>query len=120
MLDTWDSDQARLLISLVCRDGLIHDEAVASAISTGIVKMSETIQSWMSAGPIEAGLGDSATLAYALMTPIIQARIVWMHADATPEGRQLASDICQRHVEFFIEATFVGGAALPRAGSPTA
>jgi hypothetical protein len=45
LLDTWDSDQARLLISLVCRDGLIHDEAVASAISTGIVKMSETIQS---------------------------------------------------------------------------
>jgi hypothetical protein len=40
------------------------------------------------------------------MTPIIQARIVWMHADAAPENRQLARDICLRHVEFFIAATF--------------
>jgi hypothetical protein len=40
------------------------------------------------------------------MTPIIQARIVWMHADAAPENRQLARDICLRHAEFFIAATF--------------
>ena len=67
------------------RDGLIHDQAVASGIYTGIGKMSETIRSWMSAGLIDRNLGDPVTLAYALMTPIIQARIVWMHADAAPE-----------------------------------
>jgi AcrR family transcriptional regulator len=109
LLDTWDTEQARRLISLVLRDGLIHDEAVASAIFTGIVKMSETIQAWMSAGLVDTKLGDATTLAYALMTPIIQARIVWMHTDAAPEGRQLARDICHRHLEFFIKAVFIGG-----------
>jgi AcrR family transcriptional regulator len=106
LLDTWDTEQARRLISLVCRDGLIHDQAVAAGIHTGIVKMSETIQSWMSAGFIDANLGDPSTLAYALMTPIIQARIVWMHADATTGNRRMARDICHRHVEFFIATTF--------------
>jgi hypothetical protein len=47
----------------VCRDGLIHDQAVASGIYTGIVKMSETIRSWMSAGLIDGNLGDPVTLA---------------------------------------------------------
>jgi AcrR family transcriptional regulator len=112
LVDTWDTDQARRLISLVCRDGLIHDDAVASATYTGIVKMSETIRRWMSAGHIDANLGDATTLAYALMTPIIQARIVWMHADAAPESRQFARDICQRHIEFFIAATFVPGGTV--------
>jgi AcrR family transcriptional regulator len=106
LLDTWDTEQARRLISLVCRDGLIHDQAVASGIHTGIVKMGQMMSRWMSAGLIDDQLGDPATLAYALMTPIIQARIVWMHADAEPETRQFARDICQSHVEFFIGATF--------------
>jgi AcrR family transcriptional regulator len=105
LLSTWDTAQARLLISLVCRDGLIHDAAVASAIHTGIVKMSDTIGGWISAGRLGPGLGNATTLAYALMTPIIQARIVWMHGDATPESVQLAHDICHRHVEFFIAAS---------------
>jgi hypothetical protein len=47
----------------VCRDGLIHDQAVASGIHTGMVKMSETIRSWMSAGLIDGNLGDPVTLA---------------------------------------------------------
>jgi hypothetical protein len=68
----------------------------------------------MSAGLIDVSLGDPATLAYALMTPIIQARIVWMHADAAPESRELARDICNRHVEYFVTATFVDGDAESR------
>lgn len=63
------------------------------------------------------------------MTPIIQARIVWRHADAPPESRQLARDSCHRHVEFFIESTFAqnrvpgagdlrASAAVARATSP--
>jgi len=43
------------------------------------------------------------------MTPIIQARIIWMHEDAAPESRQLARDTCNRHVEYFIRATFADG-----------
>jgi hypothetical protein len=89
-------------------DGVPPD-SVAEAVLAGAEEQegSETIQSWMSAGLIDASLGDAATLAYALMTPIIQARIVWMHPDAAPESRQLARDVCHRHVEFFIKATFV-------------
>ena len=50
------------------------------------------------------------------MTPIIQARIVWMHADAALENRQLARDICLRHVEFFIAATFTNKYLRPLTG----
>lgn len=52
----------------------------------------------------------TTTLGYALMRPIIQARIVWMHVDATTESRRMARDICHRHVEFFITTAFLAGA----------
>jgi hypothetical protein len=54
LLETWDTARPRRLISLVCRDGLMHDESVALAIYTGVAKMAQTLQSWMSADRIDA------------------------------------------------------------------
>jgi AcrR family transcriptional regulator len=121
MMDTWDTPEARQLISLMSHDGLTHDALLASAIEDALRSLAGLFGRWIAAGHIDAGLGEPADLAYALIAPVVQARMLWLHADATPQDRQTARDRAARHAEFFVKATFrpgTGPAAPPPAARP--
>lgn len=98
--------EARQLISLMSHDGLTHDPALAGAIEETLAKLAALFERWIVAGHIDASLGEPADLAYALIAPIAQARLLWLHADATPSQRQTGRGMSARHAEFFIRAVF--------------
>ena len=109
VMDSWDTAEARQLISLMSHDGLTHDALLSGAIEEALSHLAGLFQRWAAAGHIDPGLGEPADLAYTLMAPVALARLLWLHADATPQDRRTARDRAVRHAEFFARAVFRPG-----------
>ena len=108
-MQAWDTPAARQLTSLISHDGLAHDPLVTGAIEAALGDLAPVFERWIADGWIDPGLGEPADLAYALMAPLAQARLLWLHADATRKDRQAARDRAARHADFFARATFRPG-----------
>jgi AcrR family transcriptional regulator len=105
-MEEWDTPEARQLISLMAQDGLIHDPALTAAILTALRGLAELFGRWIAAGRVSPDLGSPLDLAYALLSPLAQARVLWLHGAASPEDRAAARERATRHAEFFIRAVF--------------
>jgi AcrR family transcriptional regulator len=106
IMQSWDTPEARQLISLMSHDGLIHDPLLTGAIGAALGELAVIFERWIGAGRIDRRLGEPADLAYALIAPLAQARLLWLHADATAQDRRTARDQAARHAEFFARAVF--------------
>jgi AcrR family transcriptional regulator len=106
VLDAWDSPNGRLFISLMVRDGLVHEMDLGSTIARSMEEAGGLFEHWIATGRIPAGLGRPADLAWALFGPVGQARLLWLHAGTDPESRRAARERCMRHTELFIRAVF--------------
>jgi AcrR family transcriptional regulator len=100
----WDTEQARTYMSLVMREGLIHQQFLNNAIEGVIEMMAQRFAVWMEAGKVREDLGEPADLVYALMAPVIHTRMLGLHGAATQEQRTAARSRMRRHTEFFIRA----------------
>jgi AcrR family transcriptional regulator len=105
-LDEWDHQDARLLISLLARDGLLHSPALQAAISAMRASTARLFDRWITRGLIAAGLGPPEDLALSFTGPIGLTRVLHLHADATPHQRAAARDEILRHVDTFARAVF--------------
>ncbi|HEX2314675.1 MAG TPA: helix-turn-helix domain-containing protein [Thermomonospora sp.] len=105
-LDAWDTPDGRLLMSLMVRDGLAHDPELVATLDETMGRVGAVFERWIRAGTMPADLGEPTDLAYALIAPIAQARLLWLHAGATDEQRATARDRATRHTEVFIRAVF--------------
>jgi AcrR family transcriptional regulator len=109
-VDDWSSPQSRQLISLMAHDDLIHDPALVSSIGVAVSTLADQFERWIAAGQVAAGLGGPDELAYALISPVAMARVLWLHNGAKPGDIAAARDRALRHAEFFIRAVFRTGA----------
>lgn len=105
-LDEWDSQDARLLISLMARDGLLHTPALQEALSAMRTSAARLFDRWITAGLIPANLGSPHDLALSFTGPIGLTRVLHLHADATHRERATARDAILRHVDTFTRAVF--------------
>lgn len=108
-LDEWDGQDARLLISLMARDGLLHSPALQEALSAMRTSTARLFDRWISAGLISENLGLPEDLALSFTGPIGLTRVLHLHADATDQERATARDEILRHVDTFTTAVFRGG-----------
>jgi AcrR family transcriptional regulator len=106
LMDAWSAPPACQFISMAARDGLIHDPALRAQILQETTRLAELFSSWIDTGRIAADLGAPQDLAYALLGPIAQARLLWLHSAATPEDLATAREKAALHTEFFIRAVF--------------
>jgi len=109
IIEDWASPPSRQMVSLMTRDGLIHDPALTTGISTTVGRLAELFGRWIRNGQMPADLGSPLDLAYALMAPIGLARVLWLHNGAKPEEIAAARERSARHAEFFVTAVFAGG-----------
>jgi AcrR family transcriptional regulator len=105
-LEEWDNQDARLLISLMARDGLLHSPALQAAILAMRASTARLFDRWITAGLIPADLGSPEELALSFTGPIGLTRVLHLHADATARERATARDEILRHVETFARAVF--------------
>ena len=105
-LDDWDRDDARTLISLVTRDGLLHSESLRTALTGTSEYATALFSTWLGAGWIPEHLGPADRLAYSFTGPIGLARVLHLHADADSAERAQARSDVLRHVELFAAAVF--------------
>lgn len=116
-MDEWEAPEARQLISLMTQDGLLHDPALTAGILGAMGRLAELFARWIAAGYLPADLGSPLDLAYALFSPVAQARVLWMHSAAQPEEIAAARQRAIRHAEFFVKAVFPAS-AFPAAAAP--
>lgn len=108
-LDDWDSLDARLLISLMARDGLLHSPTLQEALSAMRTATAQLFERWIKAGLIPEKLGSPPDLALSFTGPIGLIRVLHLHADASRDERRTARDQILRHVETFARAVFRTG-----------
>ncbi|WP_378740974.1 TetR/AcrR family transcriptional regulator [Nocardia brasiliensis] len=111
VLDEWERDDARLLISVMARDGLLHSAALRDALSAMRAPVSHLFDRWIAAGLIPADLATPDDLAMSFTGFIGLTRILHLHADATDQDRAQARDDIRRHTETFIQLAFRDDAA---------
>jgi AcrR family transcriptional regulator len=105
-LAEWDSQEARLLISLMARDGLLHTPALQQALSAMRTATARLFDRWIATDLIPAALGAPEELALSFTGPIGLLRVLHLHADATDHERATAHDQILRHVDTFARAVF--------------
>ena len=101
LLEQWDTPQARQAASLVARDGLLHDEVLGAGIETALTHLAQVFERWMQEGLVPDDLGSPDAMAVAVLAPIAQARMLWLHADATDGERDTARRRMTAHAELF-------------------
>jgi len=111
LFEIWDSPQSRQVASLLVRDGLLHDTALSDGIESAVARLAEVFNRWVAEGRLPADLGAAEDLAFALLAPIAHARMLWLHADASPGQRRTAHDRFVRHATLFARVTL--GAPAP-------
>ncbi|MET0135749.1 MAG: TetR/AcrR family transcriptional regulator, partial [Kibdelosporangium sp.] len=97
---------ARLLISLMARDGLLHSPAPQQAVQAMKAAVTQLQDGGVTAGRIPRHLGSAQDLAALFTGPIGLTRILYLHADATDGERETARDEIRRHVETFTRMVF--------------
>ncbi|MDN5917348.1 MAG: TetR/AcrR family transcriptional regulator [Pseudonocardia sp.] len=105
-LKDWDREESRLLISLVTRDGLLHSDALRDALTSMRSYATGLFAEWLAADQIPERLGPADRLAFSFTGPIGLARVLHLHADASPAERSQARADVQQHVDFFTKAVF--------------
>lgn len=105
-MDEWSSPQSRQLISLMAHDDLIHDPMLTSSISVAVSTLAGLFERWIEAGQLAADLAAPTELAFALVSPVALARVLWLHNGAKPGEIAAARDRANRHAEFFVRAVF--------------
>lgn len=106
VVDAWETPESRQLISLMVRDGLVHDPALLAGIVEAVDRVAGLFAHWIDGGWIDPATGAPEDLAYALISPVAQARMLWQHSGSTPEELQAARERSRRHAEFFVKAVF--------------
>lgn len=105
-MEVWSAPQARQLISLMGHDDLLHGPVLSASIVASLERLADLFERWIGAGVIAAGLGPPADLAYALISPVALARVLWLHHGAGPAELAAARERAARHAELFIRAVF--------------
>jgi AcrR family transcriptional regulator len=105
-LREWDGHEARLLISLMARDGLLHGPALREAHTAMRTATARLFERWITTGRIPAVLGTPQDLALTFTGPIGLLRVLHLHADAPEQERARAREQILRHVETFARAVF--------------
>ena len=106
VIDEWSLPPSRQLISLMTKDGLIHDPALMARILVAVRTLARLFDRWLEAGRIPAGLGSSQDLAYSLIAPVALARVLWLYNGAKPADIATARERANRHAELFVKAMF--------------
>lgn len=105
-LEDWDREESRLLISLMTRDGLLHSDALRDALTSMRSYAAGLFADWLAADQIPAHLGPADKLAFSFTGPIGLARVLHLHAEASPAERAQARADVQAHVDLFTGAVF--------------
>ncbi|MFI9508342.1 TetR/AcrR family transcriptional regulator [Nocardia sp. NPDC052566] len=105
-LREWDSDDGRLLISMMARDGLLHSSALRNAVSAMRTQVSLLFERWIAAGLLPANRAAPEDLAMSFTGFIGLTRVLHLHAEATTHDRAQARDDIHRHTETFIRLVF--------------
>ncbi|MFI6218079.1 TetR/AcrR family transcriptional regulator [Nocardia brasiliensis] len=106
VLDGWEHEDARLLISVMAQDGLLHSPALQHAISAMRRPVSRLFEHWIAAGLIPADLATPEDLATSFTGLIGLTRVLHLHAHAPDEERTRARAEISRHAETFIRLVF--------------
>lgn len=110
-MELWSAPEARQLISLMAHDDLLHGPGLTAGIVDSLGSLAGLFERWIAAGLIAADLGSPQELAYALMSPVALARVLWMHNGASRAEIAAARERAARHAELFIRAAFGAGRA---------
>src|SRR5699024_4222170 len=105
-LEDWDREDARTLISLVSRDGLLDSKSLLVALSGTSDYATKLFSDYIGKRATPESLGPGDRLGKSIPGPIGLARLLHLHADAGLAERSQARADVLRHVDLFAAAVF--------------
>lgn len=106
IVELWSAPQARQLISLMSHDDRLHDPVLTADIVASLASLADLFEHWIDAGLLPADLGTPHELAYALISPVALARVLWLHNGASLQEIAAARERAARHAELFVRTVF--------------
>jgi AcrR family transcriptional regulator len=113
VMTTWSEPRARRFTSLILRDATLGAQPGGFSLTAGVASVQRrfggVFRRWIERGLVR---GDFAPehLVWELMAPLINVRILFLHAQATPDDLAAGTRLADRHVDFFLACVL-----LPRA-----
>ena len=107
VLERWAEPPARQYISIFLREGLVdpstnnNTEFIAS-IHQALQQLGGLFQKWMKTGMLRDDV-SSQMLAWEFLSPMIHARLLWMHWQTTEEVFQEGQQLIRNHLEYFLQ-----------------
>jgi AcrR family transcriptional regulator len=115
-IELWAALPARQLISLMAHDDLLHDPQLHAGILASLDNLARLFGLWTSRGLVNPGVGGPDELAYALMSPVALARVLWLHNGSSPAEIDIARERAAKHAELFVAAVFVRDGLVGQSG----
>ncbi len=105
IIEMWNSPRARLFFSVMIREGKIGSDPLSTLLLPGIEQIQEQlgilIQQWMEQGRIWNDF-PAEHLVWEFLAPLANIRVLYWHAQATEEQRELGYRRADLHIEYFL------------------
>ncbi len=105
IIEMWNSPRACLFFSVMMREGKIGSDPLGTLLLPGIEQVQEQlgilIQQWMEQGRIRKDF-PAEHLVWEFLAPLANIRVLYWHAQATEEQRELGYRRADLHIEYFL------------------
>lgn len=98
LVDAWDEPRARMLISVLTREGLT---GVPEALEAVRERLLPHLRRWAAEGALRDDVSPEL-LTSELLLPLAAIRLLHLHAQATPARRARGRELAREHVAYFL------------------
>lgn len=98
LVDAWDRPRARMLISLVTREGLVGTQDTLEDLEA---RLRPAFTAWSERGDLRADL-PADQLLWEFVTPLMATRLLYLHGQASRAERKRGRELAHRHVAHFL------------------
>jgi len=110
IIEMWNSPRARLFFSMMMREGKIGSDPLSTLLLPGIeqteAQLSTLIQRWMEQERIRKDF-PAEHLVWEFLAPLANIRVLYWHAQASEEQRELGYRRADLHIEYFLSTVLL-------------
>jgi AcrR family transcriptional regulator len=110
IIELWNTPRARLFFTVMMREGKLGSDPLSALLLPGVEQIEAQfgilIHQWMEQGRLRNDF-PADHLVWELLAPLANIRVLYWHAQATEEQRELGYRRADLHIEYFLSTTLL-------------